>query len=430
MKRIGVGLLGFGTVGGGVYKALQSQEDVILKRTETLFEVRSILVKEKEKERSVKGVQSLITTDFDRVLEAGVEVIVEAIGGTEPARMYVERALEAGCHVVTANKELMAKHGVQLERLARNRKVQFLYEASVGGGIPVLGTMGHFLKANRVHRISGILNGTTNYILTRMSREGDSFAEVLAEAQQKGYAEADPAADVDGFDAVYKLAVLCRLAFETEVPVGQILREGIRDITPEELELARKLGYAVKLLATGEQYGEKGPVSLGVGPTLLPLSHPLAGVDGVYNAIHLEGDVVGDVTLVGRGAGEKPTASAVVEDLCNLYRLPSPRLPLSGEPLLLPAGEAGGSRFIFMKLRDREVPEPEQLCRSLEGIGLEVVDAVSAHGGVAFILRRWDPSHTSIVVTELGLELSRITSRPIQGVNLSQERQPEMEGVV
>lgn len=430
MKRIGVGLLGLGTVGGGVYKALQSQEDVILKRTETLFEVRSILVKEKQKERSVNGVQSLITTDFDRVLEAGVQVVVEAIGGTEPARTYVERALKAGCHVVTANKELMAKHGVQLERLARSRKVQILYEASVGGGIPVLGTMGHFLKTNRLHRISGILNGTTNYILTRMSREGASFEKVLAEAQQKGYAEADPAADVDGFDAVYKLAILCRLAFETDVPVRQIFREGIRDITPEELELVRKLGYAVKLLATGEQYGEKGPVSLRVGPTLLPLSHPLASVDGVYNAVHLEGDVVGDVTLVGRGAGEKPTAGAVVEDLCNLFRLPPPRLPLSGDSLLLPAGEAGGSRFICMRLGNREVPDPEQLCQRLEGIGLEVVDAVSSRDGVAFILRRWDPSYTSMVMTELGLEKSRIISRPIRGIIFDQERQSEMERVV
>ncbi|MFD1427411.1 homoserine dehydrogenase [Kroppenstedtia sanguinis] len=429
MKRIGVGLLGFGTVGGGVYKTLRSQEDVILKRTETLFEVRSILVKEKEKERSIEGVQPLITTDFDRVLESGVEVIVEAIGGTEPARMYVERALEAGCHVVTANKELMAKHGVQLERLARHHQVQILYEASVGGGIPVLGTMGHFLKANRVQRITGILNGTTNYILTRMAREGASFEEVLAEAQQKGYAEADPAADVDGFDAVYKLAILCRLAFETQVSVQQILREGIRDITPEELELAQRLGYVVKLLATGEQYGEKGPVSLGVSPSLLPISHPLAGVEGVYNAIHLEGDVVGDVTLVGRGAGERPTASAVVEDLSNLFRLPSPKLPLS-DSMLLPAGEAGGSRFLFMKLREGEVPEPEKLRQKLERIGLEVVDVVSARGGVAFILRRWDPSYTSVVVTELGLELSQIVSRPVQGGGLCQEQQPEMEGVV
>lgn len=425
MKGIGVGLLGFGTVGAGVFHALRNQEDVILKRTESTFEVRTVLVQNADKKR-VKEVEPLITTRFDQVMDADVQVVVEAIGGIEPARTYIEQAMVAGCHIVTANKELVAKHGPELERLARNNGVQFLYEASVGGGIPVLGTLLHLLKSNRIYRVSGILNGTTNYILTRMADAGVSFDQILAEAQEKGYAEADPAADVDGFDAVYKLSILGRLAFGAHIPVPEVRRKGIRDVTAAELELIARLGYRLKLLAVGEQYGEMGPISLGVEPTLLPSSHPLASVNGVHNAIHLEGDLVQDVTLVGQGAGEKPTASAVVEDLCNLS-LPVPRRPLDEDPLLLPAAESGGTRFVFLNPRNTGILDADTLRQRLESIGLTVEGtAVSSQGGAGLILRRWDPSFASVLVAELGLDLSNLTTRPVfgsQGVQADQQQQ-------
>ncbi|MFC4077100.1 homoserine dehydrogenase [Salinithrix halophila] len=426
MERIGVGLLGMGTVGTGVFKALKSNQDVILKRTDTLFEVKKILVQDPDKKRQAEDAQSLLTTDFQQVLEAGIQVVVEAIGGLEPARSFIERAFEAGCHVVTANKELLAKHGSELERLARSRGVQLLYEASVGGGIPVLGTMRHLLKSNRIHRITGILNGTTNYILTEMASKGTPFDEVLAEAQKLGYAEADPTSDVDGFDAAYKLAILARLSFDAEVPVTEIPREGIREITPGELVLARRLGYAVKLLARGEQYGEKGPVSLAVGPALLPLTHSLSSVDGIYNAIHLEADVVQDITLVGQGAGEEPTASAVVEDLCNLYCLPPSKFIPSEETLLLPSQHSGGSRFIYLETAQHlDEGDAEGLKRRLQAIGLPVgetgISRVTDGSGVAFILRRWDPLYRGVLLAELGLEVSCLTDRPVHGSSTVEE---------
>ncbi|PTX53663.1 homoserine dehydrogenase [Melghirimyces profundicolus] len=427
MKRIRVGLLGFGTVGAGVFHALRSQEEIILRRTGAVFDIRSILVQNAAKERPAE-VKPLITTDFRRVLKEEIQVVVEAIGGIEPARTYVEQAIEAGCHIVTANKELVAKHGVELERMARRNGVHFFYEASVGGGIPVLGTLIHFLKSNRIHRVSGILNGTTNYILTRMAEEAAPFEQVLEEARQKGYAEADPSADVDGFDAVYKLVILGRLAFEADISVSDVQREGIRDVTAVELAMARRLGYTVKLLAVGEQYGENGPISLGVEPALLPLPHPLASVNGVYNAIHLEGDMVQDVTLVGQGAGEQPTSSAVVEDLCNLSLLPSPMRSLKTEPLILPAAETGGRRFVCLETREHGVPEAKTLKSRLESIGLSVEETtVSPEGGAAFILRRWDPSYPSVLVAELGLDLARISVRRVFGTEAAaKNRSPEV----
>ncbi|MDR6227386.1 homoserine dehydrogenase [Desmospora profundinema] len=418
MRRIRVGLLGLGTVGSGVFKALKSNRDVILKRTDLLFEISGILVRDRQKRREVDGIQPLLTTRFEQLLEQKVDVVLEAIGGVEPARTYIERALKAGCHVVTANKELIAKHGVELDALAQEKGVQLLYEASVGGGIPVLGTLRHLLKSNRIHRFSAILNGTTNYILTRMETEGISFDQALAEAQQKGYAEADPTSDVDGLDAAYKLAILGRLTFEVDVPVSQVSCRGIRDINPWELQLARSLGYRIKLLAQGEQYGEKGPLSLQVGPALLPFSHPLARIEGVHNAVHLEGDIVQDVTLVGQGAGERPTASAMVEDLCNVCCLPADHGCSAGEATLLPV-DTGGSRFLFLETRESitqaKVAEVREVLRQ---IGLAVTDVSALRegkNGLAIILRRWDPSYPAVLLAELGLDVTHVVDRPVFG---------------
>lgn len=420
MDRIDVALLGLGTVGTGVYKMLQSNQDVIARRTGLLFEVKHILVRDPNKKRKVDGVQTLLTTQFDGILETGVDVVMEAMGGVEPARTYIERAIRTRCHVVTANKELIAKHGAELEKLAQEHGVQLLYEASVGGGIPVLGTLQHFLKANRIMRVSGILNGTTNYILTQMGEHRRSFEEVLAEAQRLGYAEADPTADVEGFDAANKLAILSRLAFGAVVSVEEIARRGITDIAPEELELARRLGYKIKLLAKAEQFGEEGPVALQVGPTLVSHSHPLAGINGVYNAIHIEADTVQDVTLVGQGAGEQPTASAMVEDLCNLFRLPLPRPIPQRRPLVLPVWEEGGARFAFIQTKERlDSDISHQVKERLKRLGAVAVEAapLSEAGGsaLALILRRWDPSLQETLTEALGVEAERVVFRPLLG---------------
>ncbi|SHE71123.1 homoserine dehydrogenase [Seinonella peptonophila] len=377
MEQVHVALLGLGTVGTGVYKMISTNQDVIARQTGRYFEIQSILVRNLDKERNLKGIHHLLTDQFAHVLDKQVDVVVEAMGGVEPALTYVKQAIEHGCHVVTANKELVARHGVELEKLAAEKGVQLLYEASVGGGIPILGTLQHFLKVNRIHKVMGIVNGTTNFILTQMDEGGRDFDDVLAEAQQKGYAEADPTADVEGIDAAHKTAILSRIVFGVAVNVDEIPRRGISDVKRVELQLANMLGYKFKLLAQAEQFGENGPVSCSVMPTLVPHEHPLAGVSGVYNAITAEADQAQDITLVGQGAGEKPTASAVVEDVTNLYRLPLVHRPILQPSLFVPHRNETGLSFVLLhsphQAKDHEV---EQCIESLEKSAAHVVDDV------------------------------------------------------
>ncbi|MGA8942001.1 MAG: homoserine dehydrogenase [Thermoactinomyces sp.] len=350
MKKVKVALLGLGTVGSGVWKMIRENRDVIARKTGKWYQISSVLVKNPDKERNLDHVKEVLTTDFSQVLAQAPDVLIEVMGGVEPAFSYIKEAMANGCHIVTANKELIAKHGQKLESLARQYGVQFRYEASVGGGIPVISTLRHFLRANRIYRFYGILNGTTNYILTRMGEEGHSFAEVLKDAQENGYAEADPSADVEGLDAVYKLSILMRLAFQVHVPVSEIPRQGITDITPQELQLAEMLGYSVKLLAQAEQFGESGPVSCSVYPTLVPLYDSLASVRDVYNAVTIEGDYVQDLTFVGQGAGQKPTASAVVEDLLNTETLFEEKTVCLTNPWVLTGEDVIQTRFMWLKV--------------------------------------------------------------------------------
>ncbi|SFJ58165.1 homoserine dehydrogenase [Thermoflavimicrobium dichotomicum] len=318
-KTVRVGLLGLGTVGSGVMKVLLHQQALIKERTGYRIEVPHILVRDPKKKRKVKVFPEQLTTDADRIVDdQDISIVIEVMGGVEPARTILLKALRSGKHVITANKELLAKHGSELMKAAQESGVQLLFEASVAGGIPVIRFLQGYLTANRVYEISGILNGTTNYILTKMEQTGQTFAEALAEAQELGYAEADPTDDVEGYDAAYKLAILTNLAFDVEVPVSDIFREGIKEIRPIDLGWAREFGYVIKLLARSRKT-ERG-IELSVGPCLLPLSHPLARVHDVFNAVTVYSDVVGDVTLVGKGAGEYPTASAVIEDLTALLR--------------------------------------------------------------------------------------------------------------
>lgn len=320
MEVVRVGLLGLGTVGTGVVKTIRMQEQRLSDRIGRKVEIVKILVKNLQKERSLSIAAELLTTSFEDLLNADVHVIVEAMGGVEPTGSYLEQAIRKGCHVVTANKELLARKGRHLIRLANEHVVHFYYEASVGGGIPVLSVLRQFLRTNEITSAQGIINGTTNYILTQMEEFGRSYEDVLQEAQQLGYAELDPTADVEGFDALHKLYILSQLVFGQAPELGLIPRTGISRLSLEELKLAKQLGYRFKLLASAEK--EEEDIRLSVSPSLLPLDHPLAGIKDSFNAVQISGNIVGDLMFTGRGAGELPTASAVVEDLAFLLTYP------------------------------------------------------------------------------------------------------------
>jgi homoserine dehydrogenase len=310
-----IGLLGLGVVGSAVAHALIAKGDLLAQRVGRPIELRRVLVRDRTKARSIG--QSLITFDADAVLDdPEIDLVVEVMGGEVPAHDYILRALNAGKHVVTANKEVMAKYGPEILALAAERGVDVSYEASVGGGIPVIGPFKLDLIANEIHEVRAIINGTTNYILTRMSAEGIDFAAALAEAQELGYAEADPRNDVEAIDAAYKLAILASLAFHTIVRPTDVFHEGISRLEPADFRYARELGFAVKLLAIARD--RDGAVELRVHPAFLPESDMLAKVDGVFNAVIVEGDLVGRILFYGRGAGAGPTSSAVVADIIDV----------------------------------------------------------------------------------------------------------------
>lgn len=310
--------MGLGTVGAGVCEILHNHAEQIARRAGGRVDIARVLVKDPSKPRSVPIDPELITTDARQLIDdPSIQVIVELIGcpggEVEPARTYIAESLAAGKHVVTANKEVLAKHGRELFQLAARHGVGLHFEAAVAGGIPIIKAMRECLVANDVRTIMGIINGTTNYMLTKMAKEGSAFDDVLREAQEKGYAEADPTSDVEGHDAAYKLAILASLAFETELPVDDVFREGITHVTPEDMDYADELGYVVKLLAVAKAHPHA--IEARVHPTMIPKAHPLASVNDVFNAIFIEGDAVGELMFYGRGAGKLPTGSAVVADI-------------------------------------------------------------------------------------------------------------------
>ena len=316
-KTINIGLMGLGVVGTGVLQILRQKARVLARETGRSLRVKKILVREKQKTRGVDVESALLTTNPDDILDdPEIHIVIELIGGVEPAYMYARRAIQAGQHLVTANKDVMAAHGSELLRLANRQGVDVYFEASVGGGIPLIGSFRSDLVANEIHEIYAIINGTTNYILTRMSREGAALPDVLAEAQRLGYAEADPTKDVEGIDAAFKLAILASLAFRTEVDAAAIYREGIMQLEPADFRYAHDLGYVIKLLALARQ--KNGCYEAMVYPALAPKAAPLASVDGVYNAVYVVGDLVGNVMFYGRGAGSEPTASAIVADVIDV----------------------------------------------------------------------------------------------------------------
>nr|WP_326127785.1 homoserine dehydrogenase [uncultured Oscillibacter sp.] len=317
---IQIAILGFGTVGTGVAKVIAENPRQIERKLGEPLEVKSILV------RHFKDgpFRQLMTDDFSKIEEDGdIRVVVEAIGGVEAAYDYTRRALSAGKHVVTANKQLVAEKGCELLALARKKNVSYLFEASVGGGIPILHPLTQCMAANRIDEVYGILNGTTNYILTRMVRAGASFADALAEAQKKGYAEADPTADVDGIDAGRKICILADLAFGRQVDPERVPMAGIRDLSLRDVKIARRAGYRVKLLGRAARTAGGGHTAY-VAPHLISEDSPLAGVEDVFNAVVVKGNATGEVMFYGRGAGELPTASACVADVMEVLQQ-SPR---------------------------------------------------------------------------------------------------------
>lgn len=307
-----IGLLGCGTIGSGVVELISKNP---LSRKN--ISIEKILVKNLEKH--LKMPYSVKLTDkFKDILNSDIDIVVEVMGGLDPAYHYVKQSLLNGRHVVTANKELIAIHGKELLGIARENNVNLLFEASVGGGIPVIKPLKESLAANNISEICGIVNGTTNYILSQMYNFGRSFDEALVEAQQKGYAEADPEADIEGFDAGRKLAILCSLAFRRNIKYENLHVEGISKISQDDIQCAKHLGYNIKLLATGRS--EENNIMAMVAPVLLKTGHPLAQVGDVYNAIIVKGDAVGDVLFYGQGAGKFPTASAVLGDIFDIAK--------------------------------------------------------------------------------------------------------------
>ena len=318
MHTIKIALLGAGTVGSGVIQALSMNADIIAGRSGAYIEIKKILVRDAKKQRpEVNGI--LLTDNFDEILDdEEISIVVEVMGGLSPARDYMLRSMAAGKHVVTANKDVIAQHLSELYTAANENTVDFLYEASVGGGIPIIKPLKECLTANKISEIMGVINGTTNYMLTKMTEKHISYDAVLRRAQEKGYAEANPSADVDGLDAARKAAILASLAFDTVIEFEDVSVEGISHITEDDIEYGLNLGYVIKLLAVGRNTDDG--IDVRVHPVFLPKTHPLASVNGVFNAVFVRGDVIGDAMFYGRGAGALPTASAVVADIIEVVR--------------------------------------------------------------------------------------------------------------
>ncbi|OAA83203.1 homoserine dehydrogenase [Clostridium ljungdahlii] len=319
MKKVRIALMGLGNVGAGVWTILNSNKKEIMKRSGYEVEVAKILVRDRNKQRDVEVPDEIVTTNFNDILEDdSIKIVVEVMGGINPAREYMLKCMDRKKQIVTANKMLLATGGDELFEKADSKGVMFNYEASVAGGIPIINGIDESLTANKIEELYGIVNGTTNYILTKMQLEKLDFDVALKQAQDMGYAEADPTSDIEGFDAQYKLAILSSLAFGTKINVDNVYREGITKIKSIDIRYAKKFNMVIKLLAIAKE--NEGKLELKVHPTMIPESHPLANVYDSFNAIFIKGNAVGDLMFYGRGAGSLPTGSAVVSDIIAILR--------------------------------------------------------------------------------------------------------------
>ncbi|MEO7837579.1 MAG: homoserine dehydrogenase, partial [Acidimicrobiales bacterium] len=359
MDAVRVGVLGCGNVGAALVRLLTEDGAGIAERTGVRLEVVRVAVRDTSRPRRVHLPSGCLTDDAaGLVADPGIDVVVELIGGIDPARALVRTALEAGKPVITANKELLAQAGAELFEVAAKARVDLLYEAAVAGAIPLIRPLRESLAGERITRVMGIVNGTTNYILTRMAEEGASYGDALAEAQELGFAESDPTADVEGSDSAAKAAILATIAFGAQVVAGDVSREGITGITAADIAFAGRLGYVVKLLAVAERADKNDEaVAVRVHPAMVPAAHPLAAVRGSFNAVFIEGDAVGELMLYGRGAGGMPTASAVLGDLIdaahNLRTGGSGRTTTFAPAKIHPMDELFSQYYLNMDVVDR-----------------------------------------------------------------------------
>lgn len=357
-KQLQIGILGFGTVGSGVLRILKHHEPKLNQMTGVSLKVKKVLVRDILKNRGTVADGIELTLDADEIVnDPEIDIIVEVMGSIDYAKKYIEKALIAGKHVVTANKDLMALHGNELVALAKENRCDLYYEASVAGGIPILRTIVDSLASDEIQKVFGIVNGTTNFILSKMTYEAKSYDQALKEAQELGFAESDPTNDVDGIDAARKMVILTRLAFGMNVEVAQIETNGIRNLQQEDIEIADKLGYKIKLIGSAIQI--KNKVSVDVGPILVPINHPLASVQNENNAIFIVGAAVGETMYYGPGAGELPTANSVVSDVITVAK--NIRLGTSGnvfssyqhETKLARDTEVNNKYYIAIEMQDK-----------------------------------------------------------------------------
>ena len=352
-KKIKIGIIGLGTVGSGVYKTLKNFDNI---------EIVKIAVHNKKKKRNIENLDESIITDdaYEVVNDPQIDIVAELIGGTHPAFELIETAIKNGKHIVTANKELLAKHGEELFNFAQEHNKVILYEAAIAGGIPLIMPIKTILAGNKIDKIKAILNGTTNYILTKMDIQGASYNEVLAEAQDLGYAETNPTGDVEGFDAAYKITTLATIAFGKRIKFEKVYREGITKIRPEDMQAANEMGYKIKLIASAE-LNKNGQADVRVHPMLVPKYKTLAHIDYVTNAVTLSGHPVGEITLSGPGAGEFPTASSVVGDILAIvseigktdYILPMMRCNHNQEAQMVDITETQNKYYLSIKAKNR-----------------------------------------------------------------------------
>lgn len=375
---INIAVLGYGTVGSGVVEVINTNQDSINRRAGDAIRIKYVLDL-----RDFPGdpVQEVLVHDYETIVnDPEVDIVVEVMGGLEPAHTFVKRALEAGKSVATSNKALVAKFGPELMNIARNKNINFLFEASCGGGIPIIRALNQSLTADQIDEVTGILNGTTNYMLTKMDMEGSRFESVLKEAQEKGYAEADPTADVEGYDACRKIAILSSLAYGKFLNYEKIHTEGITRITPEDMEYARAMGMSIKLLATSRKLSEDSYYAV-VAPFLVGKNNPLYSVNDVYNGIFVHGNVLGDAMFYGSGAGKLPTASAVVADVVDEAKHLHENMPneWNDQPLPLADPDQVSGRF-FVRVQTTDL----SLIRSVFGT-IEQIQVPKAEGETGFV---------------------------------------------
>lgn len=380
MKPIKVGLLGLGTVGTGVVRIVEGHREDLLSQTGSPIEIAKILVQDKSKARSISVSEDKLTESARDVIEnPEIQVVIEVMGGIETAKSYILEALERGKHVVTANKDLMALHGPEILAKAAEKGCDVYYEASVAGGIPIIRTLIEGFSSDRITKIMGIVNGTTNYILTKMSQEGAAYEDVLKEAQALGYAEADPTSDVEGLDAARKMAILGTLGFHVNVALADVGVKGISGVSKEDIAYAKRLGYEVKLLGIAERQDDQ--ISVSVQPTMVRTSHPLASVNGVFNAVYVYGEAVGETMFYGPGAGEMPTATSVVADLVAVVR--NLNLGING-------------RQVFVPYKEKKLKTDEQIASKFF-IRLHVADKAGVLAQITNIFAGEDVSLESVV---------------------------------